>query len=99
MHMKRTTYFIDEELESDLKAMARRQRRPVAGLVREAIAVYVAGEKRKVQRPLGFLAAGRSGQTDTADRHEELLWKDGGEKRGRRKPAGMALAPAPKGRG
>ena len=75
--MKRTTIFIDEHLESDLHSLARRTKRPVASLVREALARYVAGEKRRA-RPLnlGFVAVGRSGRRDTAARHEDLLWRD-----------------------
>jgi predicted transcriptional regulator len=72
--MKRTTLFLDEETDSDLKAIARRQGRPVAGLVREAIETYVSQQKRPGKVRLGFLAQGRSGYTDTAERHEELLW-------------------------
>jgi predicted transcriptional regulator len=73
--MKRTTIFIDEALERDLRAIAERERRPVSGLVREALGSYVAKKKKKWYR-LSFVAVGRSGRSDTAEKHEELLWQD-----------------------
>ncbi len=74
--MKRTTVFLDEPLEGDLRMLARRERRPMAEMVREAINEYVARAKRRRTERLGFVAAGASGRTDTAERHEELLWAD-----------------------
>ena len=72
--MKRTTVFLDEALEHELRLLARQERRPSAALVREALESYVT-RKRRARRPrLGFLAAGRSGRSDTAERHEELLF-------------------------
>jgi len=76
--MKRTTIFIDEALERDLRAIAERDCRPVSGLVREALGAYVA--RRKKEGPgLGLFAFGRSGHRDTSAMHEELLWRDLGE--------------------
>jgi len=77
IHMKRTTLFIDEQVERELQVVARRERRPVAAVVREAIATYVA-RAQDATRPTepGFVAVGRSGHRTTAARHEELLWKD-----------------------
>ena len=83
--MKRTTVFLYETTECDLKTLARQQGRPVADMVREAIVEYVAREKTKERPPLRFLAFGRSGHTDTAERHEELLFAE---------PGGPAPAPA-----
>ena len=75
--MKRTTLFIDEQVERDLQAVARRQRRPVAAVVREAIAAYVtSAQDASPPAEPGFVAIGRSGHRTTAARHEELLWKD-----------------------
>ncbi len=74
-HMKRTTIFIDEALERDLRAIAERDRRPVSGVVREALGSYVARRKKGGPK-LGFVAFGRSGRRDTAEVHEELLWRD-----------------------
>jgi predicted transcriptional regulator len=70
--MKRTTVFLEEDVENDLRALSRRQRRPVGALIREALARHVAAEKGKLV--LSFLAVGRSGRRDTAERHEELLF-------------------------
>lgn len=81
--MKRTTIFVDESLERELQAIAAREQRPVASLVREAIAAYVAA-RPGVQR-LSFESAGRSGRSDVASRHEDLLWREphGSPKRSR----------------
>jgi plasmid stability protein len=71
--MKRTTIFIDEPLERDLKARAEREGRPMAALVREALREYMAAAEA-VPRPR-FVGAGRSGYRDTAERHEALLFE------------------------
>ncbi|MDH3405061.1 MAG: ribbon-helix-helix domain-containing protein [Acidobacteriota bacterium] len=70
--MKRTTIFLEEPLERDLKARAEREGRPMAALVREALREYMAAEA--VPRPR-FVGAGRSGHRDTAERHEALLFQ------------------------
>jgi predicted transcriptional regulator len=90
--MKRTTVFLYETTECDLKALARQQGRPVADMIREAITDYVSREKAKARRPLRFVAIGRSGHSDTAERHEELLFASpepipGSGARPRAKPA------------
>ena len=72
--MKRTTLFIDAQLERELQALARREARPMAALVREGIAQYVAVARARGTSRLRFIAAGRSGRSDVADRHEELLF-------------------------
>ena len=74
--MKRTTLFIEEALEAEVKALARRRGTAAAGLVREAIARYVAEETREETRVPRFLGAGRSGRRDVAERHEEILAKE-----------------------
>src|SRR5512140_3425909 len=74
--MKRTTIFVDESLEYDLKAIARRRGQPVASVVREALAEYVLEEKQAGGTSLSFVAVGASGHGDTADRHEDLLWPE-----------------------
>jgi plasmid stability protein len=70
--MKRTTIFIDEGIERELRLVARRRGRSVAAVVREAIAREVAAEAR---RPLSFVGAGDSGRHDVAERHEQLLFE------------------------
>jgi len=73
--MKRTTIFLDEGTERDLKALAAEDDEPVASLVREAIGDYLVRRKRKA-RALSFVGAGRSGRTDIAETHEALLWRE-----------------------
>ena len=75
-HMKRTTIFIDEALELDVRALAQRQGRPLGAVIREAIGQYVSKHKQKEDLKLSFMAIGRSGHHDTADTHEQLLWRD-----------------------
>ena len=74
--MKRTTVFLDEALERDLQAIARHEKRPVASIVREALAVYVATRPAAETPALSFIGAGASGRSDTAERHEDLLWRE-----------------------
>ncbi len=71
--MRRTTIFLDEGAERDLKALAARREEPMANLVREAIAQYLVRSADEV-RELSFVGAGRSGRSDIAETHEELLW-------------------------
>ncbi len=73
--MKRTTVFLDETLERDLQAIARQEKRPVASLVREALAAYVANREPAAVPALSFVGAGASGRSDIAERHEDLLWR------------------------
>ena len=73
--MKRTTIFIGEELEAELQALARRQQRSAAAVVREAIDRHVKAAKAAPIEELGFFGAGRSGRHDVAERHEELLFR------------------------
>ena len=73
--MKRTTVFLEEKLQQRLQKLASRRGTSVAQLVREALAEYVA-------RPAGVAAlpsvVGRfaSGNSDTSERVDQLLWKD-----------------------
>ena len=75
-HMKRTTVFVDPQLERELQALARREGRPMAALVREAVAQYIAAARPKAGSGPGFMAVGRSGRADVAERHEELLFAE-----------------------
>ena len=72
--MKRTTVFLDERLEQELRLLARADGRPSAALVREALESYVAAKQRARRPAPGFVAVARSGRSDTAERHEELLF-------------------------
>jgi hypothetical protein len=80
--------FIDEGMERDLQALARCRNVPVSALVRESLAQYLAGQNG--QSPLRFLGRGRSGRTDIAAHHEDLLWREltpHGSKPGKRRSA------------
>jgi hypothetical protein len=74
--MNRTTLFLDEGTNRELQLLAQRQKRPVAALVREALGRYLDEAKRGKGLHLRFVAAGRSGHSDTARRSEELPWGD-----------------------
>jgi len=71
--MKRTTIFLDEAVEQDLRGIASRRAVPVASVVREALLEYVTSRKGEIARLPGFVAIGRSGRHDVAARHEEIL--------------------------
>lgn len=73
--MKRTTVFLDEELQRELKIVAEYKGVPVASVLRDALDEYLRGERKRRPQTLSFLAIGRSGLKDIAERHEEILWK------------------------
>ena len=70
--MRRTTIFADDALLDALQAIARRRGTSLAEVARDALAAYVARQHAK-RKPLTFLAIGRSGRNDVAERFEELL--------------------------
>ena len=72
--MKRTTIFVPETLERDLQLYARRAGKPTAAVVREALAAYIA-ERPAADLP-SFTGAFDSGRSDTAERHEEILFQN-----------------------
>lgn len=98
--MKRTTLFLDEQLEHDLRALSKRKGVPLATVVREAMAQYVVNEEQRGRASVRFMAAGRSGHSDTAERQEDLLWGDldphGGRASRPAKPARPAPRPRPR---
>ena len=71
--MKRTTIFMPETLERDLHLYARREGKPAASVVREAVTQYIAS-RSSVALP-AFAGAFDSGHSDTAERHDEILFK------------------------
>ena len=73
-HMKRTTIFVPEALERDLQLYAIREGRAAASIVREAVAEYIARRQPALRLP-SFTGAFDSGRSDTAERHEELLFE------------------------
>ena len=72
--MKRTTIYLEPELEILLKLEMRRQKRPMAEIVREAVHAYVTREPRQAPPGAGAFSSGR---TDTAARVEEILAESG----------------------
>ena len=72
--MKRTTIYLEPELEVLLKLEVLRQGRPMAEIVREAVHAYVTREPRKVPPGAGAFESGRS---DTAGRVNEVLAETG----------------------
>ena len=72
--MKRTTLFLEEATDRELRLLAQREKLPVAALVRDALGRYLDEARRGREFRLRFLAAGRSGHHDTAECAEELLW-------------------------
>ncbi len=68
--MKRTTIYLDPELEVLLKLEMLRQKRPMAALVREAVEAYLTRERRDAPPGAG---AFRSDRADTAARADEIL--------------------------
>ncbi|MGQ0464295.1 MAG: CopG family transcriptional regulator [Sporichthyaceae bacterium] len=72
--MKRTTVYLDTELELRLKAEARRLGQPMAELIRDALRQRVEQAPPSRSRHAGAFT---SGSTDTADRVDELLRETG----------------------
>ncbi len=72
--MKRTTIYLEPELEVLLRLEMLRLKRPMAEIVREAVRAYVTREPR---RPPPGAGAFSSGHADTADRAEEILAESG----------------------
>ena len=72
--MKRTTLYLDPELEVLLKLEMLRQKRPMAEIVREAIHAYVTRKPRRVPPGAGVFASGRA---DTSERAEAILTETG----------------------
>ena len=71
--MKRTTIFMPEILERDLQLYARRKGKPAASVVRDAVTEYIA--RRSTGALPAFAGAFDSGYSDTAERHDEMLFK------------------------
>ncbi len=72
--MRRTTVYLEPELEILLKAETRRQRRPMAELIREALHSYLGRVSSGIPPGKGVF---NSGERDTAERTEELLEETG----------------------
>ena len=72
--MKRTTIYLEPQLEVLLKLEMQRQQRPMAEIVREAVLAYVTREPRKAPPGAGAYSSGRD---DTAERVDEVLAETG----------------------
>jgi hypothetical protein len=72
--MKRTTIYLEPELETLLKLEILRQKRPMAAIVREAVHAYVTRQPRRAPPGAGSFS---SGQSDTAERAEQILAETG----------------------
>lgn len=72
--MRRTTIYLEPDLEVLLKLETRRQKRPMAELIREAVRAYVTRAPRKRPPGAGEFASGRA---DTAERADEVLAETG----------------------
>ena len=74
-NMLRTTVYLHEKTDADLKLLARHQGRPKAELIREALETYVnkARAKIEIELPPGV---GRytSSRDDVSERTDVLLW-------------------------
>jgi Ribbon-helix-helix protein, copG family len=68
--MKRTTIYLEPELEVLLKLEMQRAGRPMAEIVRDAVRAYVTREPRQAPPGAGAFASGRK---DTAERVDEVL--------------------------
>ena len=65
--MKRTTIYLEPELEVLLKLEMLRQGRPMAEIVREAVHAYVTREPRKAPPGAGGFASGVTGTAESVD--------------------------------
>ena len=87
--MKRTTIYLEPELEVLLKLEVLRQQRPMAELVREALHAYVRREPTRAPPGAGAFASGHS---DTAERADEVLGEAGFGGAERRSPRARKAA-------
>lgn len=76
--MKRTTLFIDQELLHRAQQAARERGISFARMVREALVAYLAppDEVREAGALPSVTARFASGRADTAERVDELLWRE-----------------------
>ncbi len=77
--MKRTTIYLEPELELLLKTEMRRRNVPMAELIRDALRAYLGRGSREAPPGAGAFSSGRK---DTAAKAEQLLARTGfGEER------------------
>jgi hypothetical protein len=68
--MKRTTIYLEPDLELLLKSEMRRRQKPMAAVIRDALRAYL---QRGAGTPPPGAGAFRSGRRDTADKAERVL--------------------------
>ncbi len=74
-HMKRTTLFIPEGLDRRLQSFMRRSSKSMAAVVREALEAHLDAHQPPAGLP-SFLGKYDSGQSDTASRLDEFVFRD-----------------------
>ena len=74
--MKRTTVFLDDHLLRQAQDQAEREGKSFAQLVREAVAGYMLIAQDPVTRLPSVAGQFSSGCADTADRVDQLLWRE-----------------------
>jgi hypothetical protein len=72
--MKRTSVFLDEDLERTAKRFAYKNGVSLATVVREALAAYIAVPREQGGLP-SVAGSFSSGHSDTSVRTDELLWR------------------------
>ena len=72
--MKRTTLYLEPDLEIRLKLEAMKRKKPMAEVIREALRAYFEQKPQAIPPGAG---AFESGHVDTAERAEELLGESG----------------------
>jgi predicted transcriptional regulator len=78
--MKRTTIKISDELDAKLRHIAAQRNGTLSEVIREALELYVNGERPSRRRFL-FTAAGESSDGRVASRVEEILAEEWSEPR------------------
>jgi hypothetical protein len=91
--MKRTTIYLEPELEVLLRLEMLRQKQPMAHIVREAVRAYVTREPRQAPPGAGAFASGRG---DTAERMDEVLAETGFGDSAARAAPGRRRKPLPR---
>ena len=81
--MKRTTVYLEPDLEVLLKLEMLKQGRPMAEIVREAVQAYVTREPQRTPPGAGSFASGRS---ETASRVDDVLVETGFGEGAHRRP-------------
>lgn len=72
--MKRTTIYLDPEIEIQLQLEAMQRKRPMAEIIREALREYLEKRPKKLPPGAGEFESGRS---DTAERVDDALVESG----------------------